>query len=349
MTVPPLSVVMPVHNGLPFLADSIESILAQSFGDFEFVIGDDGSDDGTSELIAAMAGKDSRIRPARRPAKSGVAASLNWVMSLARAPIAAIAHADDLAHPDRLRRQMEVLRARPDASAAAALSVGLDAGGRIVQPANYWRLTRISPFAPFAHSSLTMRRSAFERAGGYRTGADFWEDLDLYWRLLESGPILVLPEILSSYRHSAVSIRSREAIERVENALDAMYRATALYRNGREPPAAAAPGPRRKIHPRIFVAQSWTPVWNRQRPGTLRRLLERGDLRFNRTSLVSLAFVTAATLSPTALRFAVQTWTRTLSLIGRWRLRGQEVVEWRTRARTGAARSPDIAGSGRGD
>jgi glycosyltransferase involved in cell wall biosynthesis len=340
---------MPVHNGLPFLRASIESILAQSFGDFEFVIGDDGSDDGTTGLIERKAEDDPRIRLARRPQKSGVAASLNWVVSLARSPIVAIAHADDIARPDRLQRQMDALRDRPNASAVGALSVGVDSQGREVQPPNYWRLTQTSPFAPFAHSSVTMRRKAFEDAGGYRSGADFWEDLDLYWRLLEIGPILVIPKVLSSYRHSAVSIRSREAVERVEDALEVMYRATERYRRGEGHRGLIDAGevePGRKIHPRIFVARSWTPVWNRQRPGTLRRLLERGDLRFNRTSLISLAFVTAATISPTLLRLVVQTWTLCLGWCGRLRLRGRSVVEWRTgrvpaeAERTGRAMRP---------
>jgi len=339
MTGPAVSVVMPVHNGLPFVAASIESILAQSFADFELVIGDDGSDDGTGAVLQRFALRDARIRLARRERKSGVAASFNWVMSLAEAPLAAIAHADDIAHPDRLRRQVEALRARPDAAAAGTLSRGIDARGNPVQPPNYWRLTRASPFAPFVHSSLMLRRARFERVGGYRAAADYWEDLDLYWRLLETGPILVLPEMLSSYRHSHASVRSRASMERVENALALMYLSTACYVAGRDHApllrqgaAAAAAAAGGRIHPRIFVARSWTALWSGRRPRTLGRLLRRGELRWNRTSLVSLGFVLAATLSPRALRLLVQGWMHARNLIGRLLLRGRTAVEWRTRA-----------------
>ena len=340
MSRPPVSVVMPVHNGMPFVGESVASILGQSFGAFELVIGDDGSDDGTAELLERWARRDSRVRLARRERKSGIAASFNWVMSLARAPLVAIAHADDLAHPERLRRQVAALRARPDAAAVGALSRGIDARGRLVQPPNYWRLTRVSPFAPFVHSSVMLRRDRFERAGGYDAQADYWEDLDLYWRLLETGPILVLPEILSSYRHSHASVRSRESVERVENALELMYRSTACYAARRDHRpllrrgAAAVVGAGAKIHPRIFVARSWTEVWSGRRPGTLLRLLKRGDLGWNRASLVSLAFVTAATLSPRALRLIVQAWMHGRNLAGRRLLRGRAAVEWRTRPAT---------------
>ena len=95
MTFPPLSVAMSVHNGMPYLETSVRSILAQTFGDFEFVIGDDGSTDGSSELLSRLAAADGRIRLLRRESKSGLAASANWVIGEARAPLVAIAHADD--------------------------------------------------------------------------------------------------------------------------------------------------------------------------------------------------------------------------------------------------------------
>lgn len=350
MTVPPISVVMPVHNGMPYVEDSVRSLLAQRFGAFELVIGDDGSSDGTSETLARLARADPRIRLARRENRSGVAGSLNWVVSMARAPLVAIAHADDLCHPDRLGRQVEVLQSRPDAVAVGSLFRGIDPEGRVVQPPHYWPLRLHSPFAPFAHSSTMFRRAAFDRVGGYRPEAEYWEDLDLYWRLLEIGRIFVIPEVLAFYRHSPVSVRSRESDEKVENALELMYRSTAAFaRRCDHAPllrSGAASVARGRIHPRIFVARSWAALWSGRRPGTLKRLLRRGDLRCNRTSFVSLAFVLGATLSPRAVRLAVCSWREMRNRLARRALRGGEIVEWFPHAAStnaGAASAADAS------
>ena len=203
ISAPRLSVVMPVHNGMPFIGESVASIVAQSFGDFELVLGDDGSDDGTSETLTDWARCDPRIRIVRRDRKSGLAASANWVVSMSRAPIVAIAHADDVSHPDRFDRQIALLDAYPDVAAIGTLAQGIDASGRRVHPPSYWGLVPRSPFAPFSHSSIMMRRASFDLAGGYRAEAEYWEDLDLYWRLLRAGRILVIPQALASYRYSA--------------------------------------------------------------------------------------------------------------------------------------------------
>src|SRR4030095_13748281 len=129
---------MPVSNGMPFIDESVASIVAQSFGDFELVIGDDGSDDGTSQILGDWARRDTRIRVVRRDRKWGLAASANWVISMAKAPIVAIAHADDVSHPDRLGRQIALLDANPDVAAIGALARGIDADGRWVHPPPYW-------------------------------------------------------------------------------------------------------------------------------------------------------------------------------------------------------------------
>jgi hypothetical protein len=256
-------------------------------------------------------------------------------MSATKADFVAIAHADDLSFPDRLKLQVEALQRRPDASAVAALSRHVDRKNRIIQPTGYWRLFRHSPFAPFAHSSLMVRRSLFEKVGGYREEANYWEDLDLYWRLIDVGPILVLPEVLTSYRHSDVSIRSRDEAQYVEDALDLMYRCAALHSAGLNHSELLMSGrsPETRINPRIFIARSWTSVWQNRRPGTVRRFLQRGDIHFDRRSLGSLAFVLAGTLSPRLVALSVQGWMRALDAKARLRMRarGLEPFEWVSR------------------
>jgi glycosyltransferase involved in cell wall biosynthesis len=324
---------MPVHNGMPYVAESVASILAQRFTDFEFVIGDDGSSDGTSQLLAGLAAQDSRIRLLRRESKSGLAAAANWVVSEARAPLVAISHADDLAHPDRLGKQIEAFAREPAASLIGTLSTGMDAGGRVVHPPNMWPLTHPTVFAPFAHSSVMFRRDNFHRAGGYRQGVELWEDLDLYWRMLETGPIFVIPEILSNYRHSRVSVRDRAGDEQFERSVALMYHASRAYLEGRSyddlrTGKADLPA---KLPPRVFVSRTWIRIWNGERPSTVRRLLRRGDLRLDRASLQTLVLLGAATVSPKGLRRLLALITGGRNRLAARRLAGRSLVEWRPR------------------
>ena len=113
MTAPPLSVAMSVYNGERFLAEAVESILSQSFGDFEFLILDDGSHDGTRDILAEYGGRDPRIRVILRENR-GLVASLNQLIGEARAPLVARMDADDISHRDRFSRQLAFLAGNPD-------------------------------------------------------------------------------------------------------------------------------------------------------------------------------------------------------------------------------------------
>src|SRR5215472_15088770 len=101
---PAMSVIMPVRNGAAWLAESVASIQAQDFAGFEFLIVDDGSDDGTAAMLASFAAADPRIRVFRQ-APQGIVAALNAAIAQARAPYLARLDADDRARPDRLSRQ----------------------------------------------------------------------------------------------------------------------------------------------------------------------------------------------------------------------------------------------------
>ncbi len=125
---------MPVHNALPFLNQSIKSILEQTLTDFEFIILDDASTDGSSETLHKWAQRDARIQIHESNQRLGLSASSNAVVAKARAAIVARMDADDIAHPDRLRRQWEIIAARPDVAAVGTLCNGIDAAGREVRP-----------------------------------------------------------------------------------------------------------------------------------------------------------------------------------------------------------------------
>ena len=325
---PPLSVVMPIHNGLPYLDEAVASILGQSFTDFELVLADDGSSDGSTERVHHWAREDGRVRVERRETKSGLAGSANWAASLARAPIVARMDADDIAHPERLRRQYEAMQRHPDITLLGTLADSVDARGRHVRGADYARLFA-APFPPFPHTSIMYRRQAFERAGGYRKGAEPWEDLDLFLRIAERDRVTVIAAPLVTIRHSDVSARLREGAERYETAMARMYRCMEAYRAGEDytPLLADGAAPDGAVDPMVFVACGYQNLWNGRSPGQLRRMLDRGALRPDLKSARALAWVLFGTASPRALRFALRLLLRTRNLAAKLRLDGA-LVDW---------------------
>ncbi|HJQ15452.1 MAG TPA: glycosyltransferase family A protein [Allosphingosinicella sp.] len=342
MSGPPLSVVMPVHNGMPYVEDSVRSVLAQSFTDFEFVIGDDGSTDGTGETLERWEARDARIRLLRRDRKSGLAASANWVAGAASAPLVAIVHADDLSHPDRFARQVALFRSQADLALVGTLWEGIDEAGRRVRPGDYWKLLRRSPFVPFSHSSVMFRRAAFDTVRGYRPEAEYWEDLDLYIRMSGVGRVAVIPEVLAAVRHSRISARFHDDPARVENAVDLMYRATECFRRSIDygPLLHDDRTLHRKLHPLTFVSCGSTMLWSGRSPRTMARMVARARLRLDSLSLHALAWVTWGTISPKSLRFVLRTLMQIRNAVARIALRGRKIVDWPV---PGAVKAPRTA------
>ena len=119
MPPPPISVVMPVNNGQAFLDEAVGSIRAQTFQDFELIIVDDGSRDATPEILRSHAVADRRIRIVTQP-QTGVVAALNNGIAASAGPYLARMDADDVAKPDRLARQLEILARHPNVAAVGS-------------------------------------------------------------------------------------------------------------------------------------------------------------------------------------------------------------------------------------
>jgi glycosyltransferase involved in cell wall biosynthesis len=205
---PRISVAMSVYNGERFLAAAIESILAQTMGDFELLLLDDGSRDGSADIIRAYAARDPRIRPILRENR-GLIASLNEMLGVARAPIIARMDADDIALPERFARQMAFLEAHPDHGVVGAQTVDIDQNGQpwphatATLPTSHEALLQaIAQGQPLiCHPVAMMRRDVVLGVGGYHAAFHHCEDLDLWLRLASVTKLCSLPEPLIRYRH----------------------------------------------------------------------------------------------------------------------------------------------------
>jgi glycosyltransferase involved in cell wall biosynthesis len=319
---PRVSVVMPVHNALPYLDAAVQSILDQSFRDFEFVILDDASTDGSRDRLHEWALCDERIRILEEPHNLGPAVSSQRVATAASAPIVARMDADDISLPNRLADQLRVLDRHPEVGVVGGLYDIIDPAGRIVRGPELWRLLAPRSVPPFGNGPLTYRREIFDRVGGYRRECEFWEDNDLIQRMAAATKIMVLPYAVYQVRQARGSNRLSADQERVERAVDLMYRARARIDEGKTYETLISPGlpPDRKISPQVFVSLGSITLWAGGRPRLFRRLLSRGRLGFNRRSISALVWTAWGSAEPRSLRAFIR-----LLLLGR-RLRTNLVL-----------------------
>lgn len=215
-TTPSVSIAMSVYNNAPYLAQAIAAMLAQTHTDFEFLIVDDGSTDGSEEIIDGFAARDSRIRPIHQENR-GLVAGLNRMLEEARAPLVARMDGDDDCHPERLARQVEFMDANPDHGVVGTQSISFDdAGNRWASPAfptsDAELRTLIGTRNVMCHPSVVMRRELVLAAGGYRRQFVHCEDRDLWLRLSERARLASLPDALTYYRRTPGQVSNRHIV-----------------------------------------------------------------------------------------------------------------------------------------
>jgi glycosyltransferase involved in cell wall biosynthesis len=211
-TVPLISVCMPVFNADRYVREATESILNQTFSDFEFIIIDDGSTDDSHQILEELARRDSRIRLVSRP-NTGYTVALNEALALARAPYIARMDADDVSMPDRFEKQIKYLQANPDCVLVGSRILTIDPFGsplyeprhKLVHEAIEEELLAGVGWA-IVHPVSMMVREQIIAVGGYRVEMEPSEDLDLFLRLSEHGKISNLPDVLLHYRQHAKSV-----------------------------------------------------------------------------------------------------------------------------------------------
>ena len=199
MKAPAISVLMPVYNAELYVAEAVESVLAQTFTDFELITIDDGSTDRSSRILEGYAGLDSRIRLVSRP-NTGIVGALNEGASMARGEIIARMDADDVSLPERFAKQFEYLLAHPDCDAAGSRVLLIDPEGAPICEINEERSHEEIDRAHMSrrtgaitHPAAMMRSEALHAVGGYRQECLWAEDFDLFLRMAEIGRLANLP------------------------------------------------------------------------------------------------------------------------------------------------------------
>lgn len=222
MSVPLISVLMPVFNAERYVAEAVESILAQTLGDFEFIIIDDGSSDRSPAILSEFARRDSRIRLLSQ-ANTGHSVAMNTGLRLCRGEFVARMDADDISRPERFERQVSFLRQQPECVLVGCGLLRIDADGDPlcdeILPESHERIEErlLAGQGAICHPATMIRRSAMVEVDGYREDFHGAEDHDLWLRFGEMGRLANLSEVLFlsrihqhnyAYVHEA---RSRQA------------------------------------------------------------------------------------------------------------------------------------------
>ena len=239
MTKPLVSVVMVVCNVERFLAESIESILRQTFREFEFIIVDFGSTDSSKSIVSSYAEEDSRVRLHVIP-HCGLAEARNAGCSLARGQYLAIMDADDIACDDRLQQQVDFMGKNPEVGVLGGAVEWIDAGGRSLatmrHPARNSEIQSVLlEHNPLWQPTVLIRTEAFVAAGGYRAAFAPSEDYDLWLRIAEHFQIANLKQVVLRYRIHPYQVSRRKRRQQTFCALAAQA-AARLRRSGNVDP-----------------------------------------------------------------------------------------------------------------
>ncbi|WP_448701617.1 glycosyltransferase [Mucilaginibacter sp. AW1-3] len=208
-TNPMITVLMPAYNAERYIAEAIASVLQQTYADFELIIVNDGSTDGTRNIIRTF--KDPRIKLIDQP-NMGVAAALNTGLEHATAPYIARFDADDICYPERLEKQLHFLQHNPE-----YILVGSDAE-YIIENGDFLFnfqciahthdeiMAKLYFYCPFIHPTVMYKKESVRNAGGYPNHAHNFEDYLLWTNIARIGKLYNMPQPLIKYRLNPTSV-----------------------------------------------------------------------------------------------------------------------------------------------
>lgn len=225
-TRPVISVIMGVYNGERFLAEAVESILKQSYGDFEFIICNDCSMDASAEMLRSYAAADSRIVLLENERNMGLAATLNRCLAVAQGEFIARMDCDDRALPERFAVQTQWLRQHTDVDVLGSAVEYMDDNGDVYGAMSMDSLcvrsvTEVVRGSCVIHPTVMMRAETLRRVGGYTVNSltTRAEDYDLWCKIAGGGGMIaVLPQTLLQYREDQSNIVRRKYKYRVQEA-----------------------------------------------------------------------------------------------------------------------------------
>lgn len=227
---PLVSVVMSVFNGGGYLAAAVESILDQTEKNFEFIIVNDGSSDGSQEQLERYARTDARVRLINQ-SNCGLIGSLNRACGTAQAKYIARMDADDVALPHRLERQVAFMEANPGIALLGGAADFIDSADKVVATfrpptENAWIQKALTDSSVFVHPATIFRKDVFAALGGYRRVMHA-EDYDLWLRFAERSKLANLSEVVLRYRIHAGQVSVRWCREQALGAIAARAGAAA--------------------------------------------------------------------------------------------------------------------------
>ncbi|MDP2385902.1 MAG: glycosyltransferase [Bacteroidota bacterium] len=217
---PLISVILPVYNSEAYIRESIESILNQTYSNFEFLILNDGSKDKSEEIILSYG--DPRIKYYKHP-NCGLAGTLNRGIELSKGDFIARQDQDDISLPQRFEKQLNFLVTNPDVvMVGTRASVFID-GGKVIKYHDHATDSAVLKFDlmfnnPFVHSSVMFKKSVLEKTGNYTVDRNFFEDYNLWSKMAWHGKLVNLKDVLVEYRHHEKGM-SKDAAYFSKNAL----------------------------------------------------------------------------------------------------------------------------------
>jgi Glycosyl transferase family 2 len=239
MSAPLISVVMSVYNGDRYLAEAVESILNQSFGDFEFIVIDDGSTDRSAFLLAEYRRSDPRVQ-VHHQANRGLVESLNRGCGLARGKYIARMDADDIAVSDRFMRQVDFMERHPEVGVVGGAVEFINGDGRSLGisalPTEDRKIKAgLLHNCVIVHPTVLMRREAVLSLGAYRKIVVDAEDYDLWLRVAEKFQLANLEQVVLKRRYHSSQVSVMKRRQQVLSVL-AAHAAAATRREGKPDP-----------------------------------------------------------------------------------------------------------------